>query len=136
MGLLDRTEGSVRFEGDEIRGEAPYRINRRGLGWVPEDRRVFTDLTVLENLQMGLATRPRGTPPMPRAASRLMPRAASRVRKRSAVMTCRMPALARAAQGSAMIARSIRRRPPRVEGGGGGAIGPDQRTARAKVRRW
>ena len=53
MGLLDRTEGSVRFEGDEIRGEAPYRINRRGLGWVPEDRRVFTDLTVLENLEVG-----------------------------------------------------------------------------------
>ena len=53
MGLLDRTEGSVRFEGAEIRGEPPYRISRRGLGWVPEDRRVFTDLTVLENLEVG-----------------------------------------------------------------------------------
>lgn len=53
MGLLDRTEGSVRFEGTEIRGEPPFRISRRGLGWVPEDRRVFTDLTVLENLEVG-----------------------------------------------------------------------------------
>jgi len=53
MGLLDRTEGSVRFEGAEIRGEPPFRISRRGLGWVPEDRRVFTDLTVLENLEVG-----------------------------------------------------------------------------------
>ena len=53
MGLLDRTEGSVRFEGVEIRGEPPFRISRRGLGWVPEDRRVFTDLTVLENLEVG-----------------------------------------------------------------------------------
>ncbi len=53
MGLLDRTEGSVRFEGREIRHEAPFRISRMGLGWVPEDRRVFTDLTVLENLQVG-----------------------------------------------------------------------------------
>ena len=53
MGLLDRTEGSVRFEDVEIRGEPPFRISRRGLGWVPEDRRVFTDLTVLENLEVG-----------------------------------------------------------------------------------
>ena len=53
IGLLERTEGSVRFEGAEIRGEPPYRISRRGLGWVPEDRRVFTDLTVLENLEVG-----------------------------------------------------------------------------------
>ena len=53
MGVLDRTEGSVRFEDVEIRGEPPFRISRRGLGWVPEDRRVFTDLTVLENLEVG-----------------------------------------------------------------------------------
>ena len=53
MGLLDRTEGEVRFDGQDIRGEPPYRISRMGLGWVPEGRRVFTDLTVLENLQVG-----------------------------------------------------------------------------------
>ncbi len=53
MGLLDRVEGAVRFEGRDIRGLAPYQISRLGLGWVPEDRRVFTDLSVLENLQVG-----------------------------------------------------------------------------------
>jgi branched-chain amino acid transport system ATP-binding protein len=53
MGLVDRIEGSVRFEGTELVGMAPYRICRQGLGWVPEDRRIFTDLTVLENLEVG-----------------------------------------------------------------------------------
>ena len=62
MGLLDRTQGSVRFEGSEISGEPPYRISRRGLGWVPEDRRVFTDLTVLENLEVGRRPARAGAP--------------------------------------------------------------------------
>lgn len=53
MGLVERRRGSVRFDGEEIGGLDPYRICRRGLGWVPEDRRVFTDLTVLENLEVG-----------------------------------------------------------------------------------
>lgn len=53
MGLLERTEGSVRFAGQPILGEPAFRISRLGLGWVPEDRRIFTDLTVLENLQVG-----------------------------------------------------------------------------------
>lgn len=53
MGLIDRTGGSVRFEGTELVGLAPHRICRLGLGWVPEDRRIFTDLTVLENLEVG-----------------------------------------------------------------------------------
>ena len=53
MGLVERTEGSVRFEGRELVGLAPHAICRLGLGWVPEDRRIFTDLTVLENLEVG-----------------------------------------------------------------------------------
>jgi branched-chain amino acid transport system ATP-binding protein len=50
MGLLDRREGVVRFDGRDISAEPPHRIGRLGLGWVPEDRRIFTDLTVRENL--------------------------------------------------------------------------------------
>ena len=50
MGLVARRRGSVAFRGRSIAGLAPYRIARLGLGWVPEDRRVFTDLTVRENL--------------------------------------------------------------------------------------
>ena len=53
MGLMERTRGSVRFDGRELRGLDPYRIARLGVGWVPEDRRIFTDLTVLENLEVG-----------------------------------------------------------------------------------
>src|SRR5690554_5251412 len=53
MGLVARRSGSVQFEGREISGWPPYRIARAGLGYVPEDRRVFTDLTVNENLATG-----------------------------------------------------------------------------------
>ncbi len=53
MGLLGRGRGSVCFDGHELLGLDPYRISRLGLGWVPEDRRIFTDLTVLENLEVG-----------------------------------------------------------------------------------
>jgi branched-chain amino acid transport system ATP-binding protein len=52
-GLVERTSGEVRFRGQPIRGGEPYRIARRGLGYVPEDRRIFTELTVLENLEVG-----------------------------------------------------------------------------------
>jgi branched-chain amino acid transport system ATP-binding protein len=53
MGLLASYRGEIRFDGARIDGLEPYRINRAGLGYVPEDRRIFTDLTVLENLDVG-----------------------------------------------------------------------------------
>jgi len=53
MGLLPPRGGSVRFAGREIAGWPPFRIARAGLGYVPEDRRIFTDLTVAENLAVG-----------------------------------------------------------------------------------
>jgi branched-chain amino acid transport system ATP-binding protein len=53
MGLVGVTAGSIRFAGEEIRGLPPYRIARAGIGYVPEDRRIFTGLTVLENLEVG-----------------------------------------------------------------------------------
>ena len=53
MGLLPRIAGTVSFMGEDIAGMAPHRIARRGLGYVPEDRRVFGDLTVMENLDTG-----------------------------------------------------------------------------------
>ncbi len=56
MGLVRPAAGTIRFAGREIGGLAPYRAARRGLGYVPEDRRIFTDLTVAENLLVG--TRP------------------------------------------------------------------------------
>jgi branched-chain amino acid transport system ATP-binding protein len=66
MGLLRPSSGEVRFEGRRIDRLEPFRIARLGLGYVPEDRRIFTDLTVMENLEVGRRTRggepPRWTP--------------------------------------------------------------------------
>jgi len=53
MGLLERTSGHVAFQGTDLTRLEPYRIARMGLGFVPEDRRIFTELTVLENLDVG-----------------------------------------------------------------------------------
>ncbi len=53
MGLLQGSRGSVKFLGREISRDQPHQIARQGLGWVPEDRRVFTDLSVAENLDVG-----------------------------------------------------------------------------------
>jgi branched-chain amino acid transport system ATP-binding protein len=53
MGLLARRSGRVSFQGHDISTLAPFRISRLGLGWVPEDRRIFTDLSVQENLTVG-----------------------------------------------------------------------------------
>jgi len=50
MGLMARRRGRVAFRGRDISALPSYRIGRLGLGWVPEDRRIFTDLTVRENL--------------------------------------------------------------------------------------
>ena len=53
MGVVPPARGSVAFDGRNIERLAPYRIARLGLGWVPEDRRVFTELSVMENLSVG-----------------------------------------------------------------------------------
>ena len=50
MGLMARRRGRVVFRGADISALPPYRVGRLGLGWVPEDRRIFTDLSVRENL--------------------------------------------------------------------------------------
>jgi branched-chain amino acid transport system ATP-binding protein len=53
MGLLEPRSGEMTFDGARIDGRAPHEIARLGLGYVPEDRRIFTDLTVAENLEVG-----------------------------------------------------------------------------------
>jgi len=53
MGLLRPSAGRVRLAGQDIAGWEPHRIARAGLGWVPEERRVFPELTVAENLEVG-----------------------------------------------------------------------------------
>jgi branched-chain amino acid transport system ATP-binding protein len=53
MGLMARRQGTVRFNGEDISGRKPFEIARLGLGFTPEDRRIFVDLTVMENLDVG-----------------------------------------------------------------------------------
>ncbi len=53
MGMIGRRRARVRFMGEDISRSSPHRIARRGLGYVPEDRRIFGDLTVRENLEVG-----------------------------------------------------------------------------------
>ena len=54
MGLVRPAAGRITFEGRDIAGLAPYRLARLGIGYVPEDRRIFRLLSVLENLRTGL----------------------------------------------------------------------------------
>ena len=53
MGMLAKRAGSIRFLDHDISRTEPHHAARLGLGFVPEDRRVFTDLTVMENLAVG-----------------------------------------------------------------------------------
>ncbi len=54
MGLVRPTEGSVRLGGQPVTGLAAHKLARLGIGYVPEDRRIFRLLTVMENLRTGL----------------------------------------------------------------------------------
>ncbi|MBU2547229.1 MAG: ABC transporter ATP-binding protein [Proteobacteria bacterium] len=54
IGLTPPRTGRVVFRGHEVQGRPPFRIARRGIGFVPEDRVIFPDLSVRENLEMGV----------------------------------------------------------------------------------
>ena len=56
MGLTPPHSGSIRFKGKEITGKAVYAISRQGIGFVPEDRRIFPSLTVQEQLEVARKT--------------------------------------------------------------------------------
>ncbi|MCE2858875.1 MAG: ABC transporter ATP-binding protein [Oxalobacteraceae bacterium] len=63
MGMLQHAPGRVHFMGYDISGLAPFQIARRGLGFVPEDRRVFSELSVMQNLEVGRRPARTGIPP-------------------------------------------------------------------------
>lgn len=62
MGLVPIKNGSIEFEGKDIHKATPYERARAGIGFVPQGREIFARLTVEENLRMGLASQPGGTP--------------------------------------------------------------------------
>jgi branched-chain amino acid transport system ATP-binding protein len=61
IGIVPPRSGSIRFRGKEIARQPSYRIAREGIGYVPEDRRIFSDLTVFENLEIMTAVSRRST---------------------------------------------------------------------------
>jgi branched-chain amino acid transport system ATP-binding protein len=54
MGLVKPRQGTIQFKNEDIQGRQPYEIARRGLGYVPEERRIFKSLSVYENLLIGI----------------------------------------------------------------------------------
>ena len=57
MGLVDKTEGLISFNDETISEISPHYIPKKGIGYVPQGRRLFSELTVEENLEIGLLTR-------------------------------------------------------------------------------
>lgn len=72
MGLIPIKTGHIEFNGQPLHGRIPYERARAGIGFVPQGREIFGRLTVEENLRMGLAYRPAGTP-IPPALFELFP---------------------------------------------------------------
>ena len=60
MGLSPPAEGRIWFNQEDITGTAPFRLARKGMGYVPDDRRIFADLTVGENLEIAARKGPVG----------------------------------------------------------------------------
>ena len=60
MGLVDVPSGSIGFDGVELRGMRTFEIAQLGIGYVPDDRRIFPDLSVERNLALGARHSPRG----------------------------------------------------------------------------
>lgn len=54
MGLTPPRQGTIHYRGEEVTGQPAFRIAKMGIGFVPEDRRIFPDLTVRENLEVGV----------------------------------------------------------------------------------
>jgi branched-chain amino acid transport system ATP-binding protein len=54
MGLVSPSQGKIEYQGRRINGQPPHMLARLGIGYVPEDRRIFKLLTVMENLRTGL----------------------------------------------------------------------------------
>jgi branched-chain amino acid transport system ATP-binding protein len=60
IGLVRAQKGNIRLEGKDLHLLPAYEVPRRGIGYIPQGRRLFTEMTVAENLQIGLMTRNQG----------------------------------------------------------------------------
>jgi branched-chain amino acid transport system ATP-binding protein len=62
IGLVSASSGEIIFDDFPITNQRPYKIAQAGIGYVPEERRIFTELTIMENLQVGLQPPRKGAP--------------------------------------------------------------------------
>ncbi len=86
MGLTPPRAGTVTLDGAPLHGLPPHQIPKRGVGYVPQGRRLFADLTVAENLEIGLMTRGRGAATRERVLD-LFPRLRDRLRQRAGTLS-------------------------------------------------
>jgi branched-chain amino acid transport system ATP-binding protein len=87
MGLLAPHAGTVRFDGAPITGFPAYRVARGGIGYVPEERLIFPNLTVAENLSMGVWRRGGAAPGAVERVLDYFPRLRERFRARGGTLS-------------------------------------------------
>jgi len=86
MGLVPVRAGSVSLAGEELVGLKPHEIPKKGIGYVPQGRRLFAELTVAENLEVGLMTRRTGEATRERMLA-MFPRLRDRLRQRAGTLS-------------------------------------------------
>ena len=89
MGLVPASAGSIQLAGRELTGLRPYRVSRAGVGFVPEEREVFANLSVEENLRMGQQE------PTPGATAWTVEQMFERISRAVAAPTPRLPPVIR-----------------------------------------
>src|SRR5665213_1200322 len=82
MGLQPVSSGGISFEGDELLKRAAEERARLGIGYVPQGREIFSQLTVEENLRVGLGVRPNGPKAVPERIYNLFPVLKKMLRRR------------------------------------------------------
>ena len=86
MGLVPVSAGSIQLEGHDITGLPAYRVPRLGIGYIPQGRRLFAEMTVAENLQIGLMTRGKGAVVRERVLE-MFPRLRERLHQRAETLS-------------------------------------------------
>jgi branched-chain amino acid transport system ATP-binding protein len=86
MGLVPPRTGQILFDGEDLTKLQPHEVSRRGIGYVPQGRRLFSELTVMENLKVGLMTRNSGPDVLDHALS-LFPLLKDRLNQRSGTLS-------------------------------------------------